>query len=169
MRSLFSAVFTVIILLTGFLGFQSPAQALPFATLPGLGNTFAGEAPDLGLHNHQLSSCPETPNCVLSQDPDTAHAIEPIPYTQDTQTAHDILLKVLSVVPRTTVIEDTDEYIRVEFQTNLMGFVDDGEFYLPADEALIHVRSASRMGESDLNLNHRRIEQIRLAMADLEA
>ena len=53
--------------------------------------------------------------------------------------------------------------------TNLMGFIDDGEFYFPSDKNLIHVRSASRMGESDLNLNHRRIEQIRLAMADLGA
>ncbi|MEL6166634.1 MAG: DUF1499 domain-containing protein, partial [Cyanobacteria bacterium J06628_3] len=33
---------------------------------------------------------------------------------------------------------------------------------------VIHVRSASRVGESDLGVNKRRIEQIRLAMQDLQ-
>lgn len=168
MRSLFSLCLSALLTLT-ILFNTTPAYAASLATLPGLGNLFAGESPALGLQSQQLSPCPETPNCVLSQNADEAHAIDPIPFTQDKETAHDLLLKVLSVVPRTTVIEDTEDYVRVEFETNLMGFIDDGEFYFPENESLIHVRSASRMGESDLNLNHRRIEQIRFAMADLEA
>ena len=169
MRSLFSICLAAFIFCGSFLTHIAPASAASLATLPGLGNMFAGEPPSLGLQNNQLNSCPETPNCVLSQNPDDSHAIEPIPYTQNTQEARETLLKVLTVVPRTTVIENKNDYIRVEFQTNLMGFIDDGEFYFPSNEKLIHVRSASRMGESDLNLNHRRIEQIRLAMADLGA
>ena len=41
-----------------------------------------------------------------------------------------------------------------------MGFVDDVEFYFP-NESIIHVRSASRMGYSDLGVNRKRIETIR--------
>jgi uncharacterized protein (DUF1499 family) len=48
-----------------------------------------------------------------------------------------------------------------------MGFVDDTEFYFPPDEAIIHVRAAARLGESDLGVNRRRLEQIRLALKDL--
>lgn len=158
-----------------FLGLSinsSVAIAAPtsMGVLPGLGNTFAGNPPEtIGLHNEQLSPCPESPNCVLSQNPDDDHAIEPLSYTGERSQAKTTLLKVLSVVPRTSIIEDNDQYIRVEFQTQLMGFIDDGEFYFPSGQNVIHVRSASRLGESDLNLNRRRIEQIRLAMADLGA
>jgi uncharacterized protein (DUF1499 family) len=48
-----------------------------------------------------------------------------------------------------------------------MGFVDDGEFYFPTEQNLIHMRSAARLGESDLGVNRRRLEQIRLALKDL--
>ncbi|NEQ68950.1 MAG: DUF1499 domain-containing protein, partial [Symploca sp. SIO2D2] len=37
----------------------------------------------------------------------------------------------------------------------------------PEDEKVIHLRSASRLGESDLGVNRRRLEQIRLALQDL--
>ncbi len=49
--------------------------------------------------------------------------------------------------------------MRVEFHTLL--FVDDGEFLLAAEQGLIQVRSASRMGYSDLGKNRRRLEEIR--------
>jgi uncharacterized protein (DUF1499 family) len=48
-----------------------------------------------------------------------------------------------------------------------MGFVDDLEFYFPREESVIHLRSAARLGESDLGVNRRRLEQIRLALKDL--
>jgi len=42
-----------------------------------------------------------------------------------------------------------------------MGFVDDVEFYAPPDQPIIEVRSASRLGESDLGVNRQRVETIR--------
>jgi len=42
-----------------------------------------------------------------------------------------------------------------------MGFVDDVEFYLDQQNSVIQVRSASRLGESDLGVNRKRIETIR--------
>ena len=123
----------------------------------------------IGVSNGHLSPCPSSPNCVVSQDGDTDHAIEPITYKSDRATAKETLLKVLSVVPRTEVIEQTDDYIHSESTSRIFKFVDDAEFYFPKDENVIHVRSASRVGESDLGVNRRRIEQIRLAMQDLGA
>ena len=128
---------------------------------------FAGSALAVGLDSGQLSPCPSSPNCVVSQNADADHEINAIPYTSDRATAKQTLLDVLSVVPRTEVIEKTNNYIRAESTSRIFKFVDDVEFYLPEDENVIHVRSASRVGESDLGVNRRRIEQIRLAMADL--
>ncbi|MEO0377614.1 MAG: DUF1499 domain-containing protein [Cyanobacteria bacterium P01_A01_bin.17] len=149
---------------------MSPAWAVSTspATLPGLQGVFAGSPPEvIGLQDGQLAPCPDSPNCVASQSADPDHEIEPIRYEGDRDTAREALLKVLSVVPNTTVVEQRDDYIHTESTSKLMGFVDDGEFYLPAEESVIQVRSAARLGESDLGVNRRRLEQIRLALADL--
>ncbi|MFM2312514.1 MAG: hypothetical protein RLZZ04_1790 [Cyanobacteriota bacterium] len=139
----------------------------------------------IGIENNHLAPCPSSPNCVVSQrllratstepaltvgqDGDEEHSIEPIAYRGDRTTAKETLLKVLSVVPRTEVIEDTGNYIHTESTSRIFKFVDDVEFYFPEGENTIQVRSASRVGESDLGVNRRRIEQIRLAMEDLGA
>ena len=136
-------------------------------SLPGLGEVFAGAVPELGVENGKLSPCPSTPNCVVSQSEDDAHHIQPITYTRDRDAARELLIKVLGVVPRTEIVTQTDNYIRVKSTSRLMGFVDDAEFYFPLDKPVIHVRSAARLGKSDLGVNRRRLEQIRLALQDL--
>ncbi|MFM2061499.1 MAG: hypothetical protein RLZZ507_1169 [Cyanobacteriota bacterium] len=130
--------------------------------LPGL-----SWATGLGVESGYLSPCPTSDNCVVSQNADTKHAIDPITYHVDHDQAKETLLKVLTVVPRTEVVEQTDNYIHALSKSRIFKFVDDVEFYLPADESVIHIRSASRVGESDLGVNRRRMEQIRLALRDL--
>jgi uncharacterized protein (DUF1499 family) len=139
------------------------------AALPGLKGAFAGEKPNnLGVNAGLLAGCPATPNCVVSQGGDEEHAIAPISYTTDRATARQNLTDILGVVPRTKIVEQSDNYILAESESRLMGFVDDTEFYLPQGENVIHARAAARLGESDLGVNRRRIEQIRLAFQDLE-
>ncbi|MDH6058105.1 DUF1499 domain-containing protein [Umezakia ovalisporum] len=125
------------------------------------------ESSSLGIHNGYLSPCPPSNNCVLSQNPDAKHAIDPITYHVHRDKARGTLLQVLSVVPRTEVIEQTDNYIHALCKSRIFKFIDDVEFYLPTNESVIHARSASRIGESDLGVNRRRVEQIRLALRDL--
>jgi uncharacterized protein (DUF1499 family) len=121
----------------------------------------------LGVSNGHLTDCPASQNCVLSVGADAKHAIDPITYHVDRNKARETLLKVLTVVPRTSVIEQTDNYIHATSKSRIFKFVDDVEFYFPPNENVIHVRSASRVGESDLGVNRRRVEQIRLALRDL--
>ncbi|MGQ9867092.1 MAG: DUF1499 domain-containing protein [Pseudanabaenaceae cyanobacterium] len=131
----------------------------------GQAGAFAGTRP---VHPPgQLAPCPPTPNCVVSSaTADPGHFIAPIVYTGDRQTAQADLRKILNVVPRTTVWYETEGWIQAESRSRLLGFVDDVEFFLPADRPVIEMRSASRLGESDLGVNRRRLEQIRLAFAD---
>ncbi|MBN3875893.1 MAG: DUF1499 domain-containing protein [Nostoc sp.] len=124
-------------------------------------------ASSLGIDNGHLSSCPASDNCVVSQNADEKHAIDPIAYHVDRNAAREILLKVIGVVPRTEIVEQTDNYIHALSKSRIFQFVDDVEFYLPPNESVIHLRSASRVGESDLGVNRRRAEQIRLALRDL--
>ena len=63
-----------------------------------------------------------------------------------------------------TVLKEEAGYIYAEFRTSLMGFIDDVEFVLSPEEKVIHVRSASRLGQSDLGLNRQRVEMLRTAL-----
>ena len=124
----------------------------------------SGTMPNLGIDDSKLMPCPKSPNCVSSQAYDEKHYIEPIKYSGSQQTAHDRLLQIIKTEKRTEILTDREDYIRVEFTSALFRFVDDVEFYFPeekAGEAVIHVRSASRVGYSDLGANRKRIEHIR--------
>jgi uncharacterized protein (DUF1499 family) len=120
--------------------------------------------PDLGINNGELMPCPKTPNCVNSQAVGEKQYIQPIPYTETRQDARARLLQILKSEKRTKILTVQKNYIRVAFSSALFRFVDDVEFYFPeaqAVETVIHIRSASRVGYSDLGANRKRIERIR--------
>ncbi|MDY6901863.1 MAG: DUF1499 domain-containing protein, partial [Cyanobacteriota bacterium] len=71
------------------------------------------------------------------------------------------LKKVIESEDRTKIINESPDYLYAEFKSALMGYVDDVEFYLDSSSNTIHVRSASRLGQSDLGVNRKRIETIR--------
>ena len=117
-----------------------------------------GQAPtNLG----QFAPCPKTPNCVSTQATDEKHEIDPIAFSGTKAGAKKRLLKIIHSLSRTRVIADSEDYLLVEFTSRILRFVDDAEFYLGQEDALIHFRSASRLGYSDLGANRKRMETIR--------
>ncbi|NJL22346.1 MAG: DUF1499 domain-containing protein [Leptolyngbyaceae cyanobacterium SM1_3_5] len=124
--------------------------------------SFSGTRPaNLGVKDGQLLACPGTPNCVNSQSTDPNSQTVPLTYSDSPQQAIARLKTVIEAQPRTKIIAAEDNYLYAEFTTALMGFVDDVEFYLDEAAGVIHVRSASRLGQSDLGVNRKRIETIR--------
>lgn len=117
--------------------------------------------------NHHLLPCSADVACVVSIEEESQSYIAPIPYHIDRNKAKEILLKVLPLVPRTEVIETKDNYILAESKGKFFGRIDDLEFYFPPNSSVIELRSASRSNKFDLGLNRRRLEQIRLALKDL--
>ena len=57
------------------------------------------------------------------------------------------------------------DYIRAEATTRIFGFVDDLELRFDDSAQRIHIRSASRIGRSDLGANRARVERLRKAWA----
>jgi uncharacterized protein (DUF1499 family) len=114
---------------------------------------------NLGVKNGKLAPTPTTPNCVHSQSDNPQYKIAPLPMVSMTK-----LKEVINSMERTTIIEEKEDYLYAEFQTKLMGYVDDVEFYLDKNENVIQVRSASRLGQSDLGLNRKRVEEIRIKL-----
>jgi uncharacterized protein (DUF1499 family) len=120
--------------------------------------------PNLGMHlsslgGGQFAPCAPTPNCVSSQASDGEHQIAPIIYQGNANQVWADLAQVVARLPNTTIVTQSENYLYAEFTSHLMGFVDDVEFYLT--DGAIQVRSASRLGESDLGVNRQRIETIR--------
>lgn len=118
--------------------------------------------PELGLINGQLQPCPVTPNCVCSEHQVEDAYIEPLNYTF---TAADAWARIKQVISETggVVITEEADYLRVVYQTPLLRYIDDVEFHQDENNQVIHVRSASRVGQSDFGANRKRVEIIRTA------
>ncbi len=128
---------------------------------------FAGKRPqNLGVRDGKLAPCPNTPNCVCSQSLEAEHRIEPLTYSSTPTEAMADLKTAIQAMKKTQIITENKNYLYVEFTSAIMGFVDDVEFYLDEDAKLIHVRSASRLGKSDLGVNRKRIETIRTKLKE---
>jgi uncharacterized protein (DUF1499 family) len=118
---------------------------------------FTGKKPsNLGVKEGKLAACPETPNCVNSQSDDAQSKIAALPAVSIAE-----IKKVVNAMEGSSIIEEKDNYLYAEFKSKLMGYVDDVEFYLDSNGNSVQVRSASRLGKSDLGVNRKRVEEIR--------
>jgi uncharacterized protein (DUF1499 family) len=141
----------LVIVLVIFVGWVATMSLLSYlAKRPG----------NLGVQDGKLAACPATPNCVCSQATDD-HAIDPLPFTGDPDRTWRQLRQVLDGQPRTRIVREEGDYLHAECTSMMFRFVDDVEFLLDREEHVIHFRSASRAGRSDLGVNRRRMEEIR--------
>jgi uncharacterized protein (DUF1499 family) len=116
--------------------------------------------PKAGLLEGRLRPCPPKPNCVCSEEGETAARLEPLAFNGAPEPAWERLQAVLEEMGA-TVQRRTEQYLWATFRTKVFRFVDDVEFRIVPEENAIHVRSASRVGYSDLGLNRRRVEELR--------
>ena len=72
----------------------------------------------------------------------------------------------VSHLARIHIVTETPNYIHAECRSLLFGFVDDLELHLRPAENIIAVRSASRLGHSDLGVNRRRVESLRASLSN---
>lgn len=143
----------------------SSALAVSAAALTALG--CGAPPPDgLGPAAEGLTPCPATPNCVH-----TGHrhpeGTEPVYLDLGLSGAERIagLQAVVESMPRTTVVRRTDDYLHAEARSLVFRFVDDLEFLVAPDGELV-IRSASRLGRSDLGVNARRVEELRARLSE---
>ena len=137
----------------------SPVIAL--AVLSGL----ATKPKNLGENDGRLAPCPNSPNCVSSQNSDSQHAIPAIVFEGPPDEAMRKLKAVLAVMPRMEIVSESESYLHAEATSLIFRFRDDVEFVIDRQANLIHFRSASRVGKSDLGANRKRMEEIRKAFS----
>ena len=130
------------------------------------GPEFKGNNPVPSTSNRRkmITPCPDKPSCVSSLDMDKKCFVKPLMFEGDMAEAHQRLLTILSEFGRAQVIVSEKNFIQAEFVSAVFGFVDDVEFYFDNRQKSIQVKSASRVGFSDLGVNRRRVEKIRKLM-----
>lgn len=122
----------------------------------------AGNRPGkLGVYNGAFTPCPSSPNCLSSDASDSDHKVAPFQLALAPAEAWLVARELLAGAARTHIVTETAEYLHAECRSFLFGFVDDLELELRPEKGIIAVRSASRLGYSDLGVNRRRIEGLR--------
>jgi uncharacterized protein (DUF1499 family) len=152
--------------------------ALPVVlVLAGQLGLLSGQAPDdLGVQAERLKAPSLTRNSVSSQaalhpnHPQLSYAqIAPLPMLGTPQDSMVLLQRALDTQPGVRIVTSKEGYVRATATTRWMGFVDDLEFWLNPTQAVIEVRSASRLGREDFGANRARLKRIRLAYQNLSS
>ena len=130
-----------------------------FSILPLL-TACAGEPPqNIGIQSERLAACPDSPNWVSRFETDEIHGSEPL------AAALSDIEEILLGLNGANIVEAGPNYLYAEFTSTIMRYVDDVEFLYDATSSVTHVRSASRLGYSDMGANRKRIEAIRSALS----
>ena len=107
----------------------------------------------LGLARGQLTECNKSPNCVSSQTSQASKSVDSF-VTKGHANATWLKLKaVIEVMPQASLVKEFENYRHYEFTTALMGFIDDFKLLFDVEDQLIHVKSAPRVGHSDMGTN----------------
>ncbi len=109
---------------------------------------------------NELKPCPNSPNCVCTQETKKSKTMEPLSFSGSSAEAMEKLKKIISNCENTTLKKESENYLHYEFVTKLGKFTDDVEFLIDSENRVIHFRSASRKGYGDFGKNKRRMKGI---------
>lgn len=126
-------------------------------------------SPDLEAGS--IAGCPASPNCVstAAAPDDSRHRIEPMQVREEHRTRPVAELvgeiaEVIAALDATRVTEAGDRWLRATAVSRLFRFVDDIDVLVDPERGLIHLRSASRVGEGDMGVNRTRANRIEAAL-----
>jgi uncharacterized protein (DUF1499 family) len=127
--------------------------------------SLSSRAPRTGLVADRLMACPDSPNCVVSENETAASRVEPLRFEGARGQAWIALRRAIEQNGG-AILDDRDGYLWATFTSRIFRFVDDVECRMDASRGEIHLRSASRAGHSDFGVNRKRVEKLR---ADFDA
>lgn len=107
-----------------------------------------------------LKACPDSPNCVSTQAVQADKKREPLAYSGSLAEAKEKLKAVIDGMSRTKLLNEEDNYLHYTFKTFPIPFIDDVEFLFDDAAKVIHYRSASRVGYSDMGVNSKRMAKV---------
>jgi len=116
---------------------------------------------NIGVTNGSLARLPITPNAISSQTSDIRKKVDPFPFKQNLAESKDSLKIILQAFEGLDIMYESKNYIHAVSTSTKMHFHDDIEFFFDERSKVVHFRSASRIGYSDMNVNRKRYERLR--------
>ncbi|MEC5128390.1 DUF1499 domain-containing protein [Verrucomicrobiales bacterium BCK34] len=113
------------------------------------------------VDNGKIGDVTGKPNCVSSLSEDHKYRIAPITYKTPEREVWSELIKAVESIPKTRIVTNEPPYLYAETFSKVFGFVDDLEIVQDEENKIFHVRSASRVGYSDMGANRKRVEELR--------
>ena len=107
--------------------------------------------PSASFASHiDLSECVEIAHCVREE-----WDVSPIeqPYTE--------IKEIIENSPRSVIVELDGDYLHAEVTSKWMKYVDDLEVSFVPESSKLQIRSESRVGESDLGVNQKRVDSLK--------
>jgi uncharacterized protein (DUF1499 family) len=152
--------------------------ALYIGRLGYLARTTQAEA-DFAVAGPLLPCDTAKPNCVSSLNNEEKFAILPISIAGlmlgdvgeiDGKRVSDValsarLIAAIKAQPGAEIKFIGADRVDASFRSKLMGYIDDASFVIDVRQAVIHFKSRSRVGYSDLGVNRKRMEAVRAAFA----
>lgn len=115
---------------------------------------------NLGVNQGKLAPMPKSPNAVSSQSDDPEKKVAPIPFKGDLNESKERIKQALNAYGNIRIVKEENNYIHAVNTSSKMKYHDDLEFYFDEQAAVIHFRSASRIGYSDMGVNRERYESL---------
>jgi uncharacterized protein (DUF1499 family) len=142
---------TLLLVLATLLLLAGLALIIRFVSLAKISHERAGRHLSADAGASPLAPCPSQPGCARRE------------LVFDGELAD--LRAALEREPRTRLVTATPGYLHAEVRSRLFGFVDDVEARLDPATGQLELRSASRVGKSDLGVNGARLERLLAALA----
>jgi len=118
------------------------------------------KTPELGLVDGALKPLGNKPNGVSTLAIESSKKVETIAFVGDLETTKEMIKKACDSYGTSKIVTEEDDYMHVVFTTGTMKYNDDVEFYFDVNNNIVHYRSESRVGYSDMGLNMDRYKEI---------
>lgn len=114
----------------------------------------------LGVNDGLFYELSDKDNCVSTQTSYQEKRVDTIPFDESLNASKERMKEAFEAYGGIEIKEETDRYIYAVATTKLMRFHDDIELYFDEEEQVIHYRSSSRAGSSDMGLNRQRYDRL---------
>ncbi|WP_227395415.1 DUF1499 domain-containing protein [Jeotgalibacillus aurantiacus] len=112
------------------------------------------------LENGRLLPISSKPNNVSTQTDQSDKKMEPLPYRGSKEDSKARLKKILHANEKITIKNESENMIYAIETSSFFRFKDDIDFLFDDENQVIHFRSASRTGYSDMGVNKKRMQKI---------
>ncbi len=95
---------------------------------------------------------------------EVAHCVREEWAVRDIEEPFEEIKSLIENTPRTDIVEIDGDYLHAEATTKWMKYVDDLEVSFLPESNILLIRSESRVGESDLGVNQKRVDLLKSKM-----